>query len=59
VLDIFEIGSHEVFTQDYLHITIFLISVSWLVKIIGVSNQPNYTADKWLNSQNIQGTQKN
>jgi hypothetical protein len=28
VLDIFEIGSHEVFTQDYLHITIFLISVS-------------------------------
>jgi hypothetical protein len=38
VLDIFKIGSHKLFVQDWLWIEIFLISASWIAGIIGVSH---------------------
>jgi hypothetical protein len=38
VLDIFEIGSHELFAWDWFWVSILLISASWVARIIDVSH---------------------
>jgi hypothetical protein len=35
----FEIGSHELFAQDWLQTVILLISASWVARITGMSHQ--------------------